>query len=197
MIPLTEKDLWPLPVYERVRDEFRREVIAAKQHRRVALGPVMTLIFENRLTVKFQVQEILRAERISSPEGIAEELVGFNDLVPGSGELSATMMIELRGAEEVVAAELQRLTGLSRHLRLELGSRRIPARFFEEGRDDGRSISAVQYLRFPVGDAARALADLAQPAALVADHPSYSHRAPLSDDVRRSLAADLEERHPA
>jgi len=190
MNPLTEKDLWPLPVYERVRDEFRREVIAAKQHRRVALGPVMTLIFENRLTVKFQIQEILRTERISSPEGIAEELEGFNDLVPGPGELSATLMIELRGAEEAVAAELQRLTGFSRHLRLELGSRRIPARF-EEGRDDGRRISAVQYLRFPVGDAARALADLAQPAALVADHPSYSHRAPLSDDVRRSLAADL------
>ena len=190
MNPLTEKDLWPLPVYERVRDEFRREVIAAKQHRRVALGPVMTLIFENRLTVKFQVQEILRTERISSPEGIAEELVGFNDLLPGPGELSATLMIELRGAEEAVAAELQRLTGFSRHLHLELGFRRIPARF-EEGRDDGRRISAVQYLRFPVGDAARALADLAQPAALVADHPSYSHRAPLSDDVRRSLAADL------
>ena len=190
MNPLTEKDLWPLPVYERVRDEFRREVIAAKQYRRVALGPVMTLIFENRLTVKFQVQEILRTERISSPEGIAEELVGFNDLVPGPGELSATLMIELRGAEEVDAAELQRLTGFSRHLHLELGFRRIPARG-EEGRDDGRRISAVQYLRFPVGDAARALADLAQPAALVADHPSYSHRAPLSDDVRRSLAADL------
>lgn len=190
MNPLTEKDLWPLPVYERVRDEFRREVIAAKQYRRVALGPVMTLIFENRLTVKFQVQEILRTERISSPEGIAEELVGFNDLVPGPGELSATLMIELRGAEEFDAAELQRLTGFSRHLQLELGFRRIPARG-EEGRDDGRRISAVQYLRFPVGDAARALADLAQPAALVADHPSYSHRAPLSDDVRRSLAADL------
>lgn len=193
MNPLTEKDLWPLPVYERVRDEFRREVIAAKAHRRVALGPVMTLIFENRLTVKFQIQEILRVERIATPEGIAEELEGFNTLVPRPGELSATLMIELRGAEAEVAAELRKLTGFSRHLRLELGGRRIPAGF-DQGRDDGQRISAVQYVHFPVGDASPILADLGQPAALVSDHPAYSHRAPLSDDVRRSLASDLDER---
>ncbi len=196
MNPLTEKDLWPLPVYERVRDEFRREVIAAKQHRRVALGPVMTLIFENRLTVKFQVQEVLRVENISSPGGVAEELEGFNTLLPAPGELSATLMVELRGSEESVATELRRLTGLSDHLWLELGSRRIPARF-DAGRDDGSRISAVQYVRFPVGDAARALSDPDQPAALVADHPHYAHRSALSDEVRRSLAADLREDRPA
>jgi len=190
MEPLTTKDLWPLPVYEGVRDQFRREIIALKQHRRVSLGPAMTLIFENRGTVKFQVQEILRVERISSPEGVAEELEGFNTMIPGPGELSATLMIELTGSEQAVSAELRQLTGLSSHLFLELGGTSVPARF-DEGRDDGRRISAVQYVRFPVGPAARLLADLSRPAALVADHPHYTHRTLLSDDVRRSLAADL------
>ncbi|TMA14378.1 MAG: DUF3501 family protein, partial [Deltaproteobacteria bacterium] len=77
MQPLTRKDLWPLKHYDGVRDEFRKAVIAAKQDRRVAVGPFMTFVFENRLTVKFQVQEVLRVERIDSPEAIEEELEGF------------------------------------------------------------------------------------------------------------------------
>ena len=95
MRKLELKDLWPLPVYEGVRHQFRREVIAAKQARRITVGPFMTFVFENRLTVKFQVQEVLRVERIDSPEGIEEELLGFNGMLPGPGELSATLLIEL------------------------------------------------------------------------------------------------------
>src|SRR4030088_3082571 len=106
MQPLTPKDLWPLPVYEGVRDQFRREVIAAKQDRRVSVGPSMTFVFENRLTVKFQAQEILRVEGITSEEGVREELEGFNGMLPGNGELSATLLIELRGSDPEVKAEL-------------------------------------------------------------------------------------------
>jgi hypothetical protein len=195
MQPLTVKDLWPAPLYEGVRDQFRREVIAAKQHRRVHVGPFITLVFENRLTVKFQVQEILRAERVISPEGVAEELDGFNGMLPAPGELSATLMVELTGSEPEVAAELRKLIGLSKHLFLEFGGVRVQARF-DPGREDGHRISAVQYVRFPMASAARVLSDLSRPAHLVVDHPHYQHRTALPEGVRWSLAADLEEMGP-
>jgi Protein of unknown function (DUF3501) len=191
MQPLTAQDLWSLPVYEGVREQFRREVIAAKQHRRVHVGPVMTLIFENRLTVKFQVQEILRAERVTAPQAVADELEGFNSMLPARDELSATLMIELTGSEPEVAAELRKLIGLSQHVLLEFGATRRVAHF-DEGRDDGHRISAVQYVRFPMAGARELLLDIDQPAHLVVDHPNYQYRTALTEGVRKSLAADLD-----
>src|SRR5207244_1396137 len=85
MRKLELKDLWPLPVYEGVRHQFRREVIAAKQARRVTVGPFMTFVFENRLTVKFQIQEILRAERVTEDAQVRAELAGFHETLPGGG----------------------------------------------------------------------------------------------------------------
>jgi hypothetical protein len=193
MQPLTVQDLWPPPVYEAVREEFRREVIAAKQHRRVHVGPFITLIFENRLTVKFQVQEILRAERVTTPKAVAEELEGFNGMLPARDELSATLMVELTGPEPVVAAQLRKLSGLSGHVFLELADGRRQARF-DPDRDDGQRISAVQYVRFPMARTMALLLDLAQPVSLVVDHLSYQYRTVLPEGVRRSLAADLDER---
>ena len=184
---LTTKDLWPLPVYEGVRDDFRREVIEAKKDRRVHVGPFMTFVFENRLTVKFQVQELLRAERVTEPAQIAEEVEGFNSMLPGAGELSATLLIELTGEDAAIKAQLRQLTGIGRHVFLEIAGRRIPGRF-DEGWDDGTRAAAVQFVRFPAPDA-KALLD--GPAALVIDHPAYTHRTELRDGVRRSLAQDL------
>ena len=187
MNPLTVKDLWPLPVYEGVRAQFRQEVIVAKQDRRIAVGPFMTFVFENRLTVKFQVQEILRAERITELAAVTQELEGFNSMLPGTNQLSATLMLELQGSDAAVKAELARLSGLGDHLWLEVGGERLSAEM-EGGRDDGKRVAAVQYVRFPVSDRAKLLKG---PAALVIDHPAYSHRQPLSDGARRSLAQDL------
>jgi hypothetical protein len=187
MQPLTTKDLWPLQDYDGVRDDFRKAVIAAKQHRRVAVGPYMTFVFENRLTVKFQVQEVLRVERIDSREGIEEELEGFNTMLPGPGELSATLLIELSGSDAEVKAELARLSGLAEHVWLEVAGRRVRGNF-DPDRDDGRRVSAVQYVRFAVGGSI----DPARPVALVIDHPSYSHRTELGAEARKSIAADLE-----
>ena len=187
MRKLEVKDLWPLPVYEGVRDQFQREVIAAKEARRVTVGPSMTFVFENRLTVKFQVQEILRAERIAGDEQVREELEGFNTMLPGPGELSATLLIELSGSDPEVKAELAKLSGLGDHLWLEVAGRRTQGTM-EGGRDDGRRVSAVQYVRFPVPDAA---ALQKGPAAIVIDHPAYMHRRELPDAVRAALARDL------
>lgn len=187
MRKLEVKDLWPLAVYEAVRDQFRREVIAAKEARRVTVGPFMTFVFENRLTVKFQVQEILRAERIVEEGPLREELAGFNTMLPGPSELSATLLIELEGSDQKVKADLARLTGLGNHLWLEVGRTRLRGAM-EGGRDDGQRVSAVQYVRFPVPDAA---ALQRGPAALIVDHPAYTHRQELRDAVRSSLAQDL------
>ncbi|HYS09895.1 MAG TPA: DUF3501 family protein [Myxococcales bacterium] len=187
MQPLSPKDLWPLPVYEGVRDQFRKEVIAAKKDRRVTVGPHMTFVFENRTTVKFQVQEILRIERIAEPDLVAEELEGFNGMLPGAGELSATLLVELTGTDAEVKSQLARLFGLKDHVALEVGGARLQGGLDPDREEPGR-VSAVQYVRFKVPDA-QAL--LRGPAALVIDHPQYSHRAELSEAVRRSLAQDL------
>ncbi len=187
MTHLTARDLWPLAVYEGVREQFRKEVIAAKRDRRVQVGPFITLIFENRTTVKFQLQEILRIERISDPAQVAEELEGFNTMLPGPGELSATLMIELTGSDAEVKAQLARLFGLQNHVWLEVGGARVKGELEPDREEPGR-VSAVQYVRFRVPDA-QAL--LRGPAFLVIDHPAYPHRAELPEAARRSLAQDL------
>ena len=187
MQPLTARDLWPLPVYETVRDQFRKEVIAAKKDRRVQVGPFMSFVFENRTTVKFQVQEILRIEKITDAAQVEEEVEGFNSMLPGAGELSATLMIELTGTDPEVKAQLARLFGLRDHVWLEIGGTRAKG-VLEPDREEPGRVSSVQYVRFAVADA-QAL--LRGPAFLVIDHPAYSHRAELSEAARRSLAQDL------
>ena len=187
MRKLELKDLWPLPVYEGVRHQFRREVIAAKQARRVTVGPILTFVFENRVTVKFQIQEILRAERITDEALVREELSAFNTLLPGPAELSATLLIERLGSDPKVKEALARLTGLGSHLWLEVAGKRSRG-FMEEGRDDGHRVAAVQYIRFPISDAT---ALYRGPVALIVDHPAYNHWQELPDAVRKSLAQDL------
>ena len=186
---LTASDLWPLPVYEGVRQQFRAEVIEAKKSRRVTVGPYMTFIFENRLTVKFQIQEILRIERIVEPGQVNQEVEGFNTMLPDAGELSATLLIELTGKDEDVKAELHKLYGLSRHIWLEVSGKRIAGEVESGREEEARGAAAVQYLRFKAKDP-QAL--LNGPAFLIVDHPSYNHRLELSEAVRRSLAQDLQ-----
>ena len=187
MNPLNANDLWPLPVYEQVRDQFRKEVIEAKKSRRVQVGPFMSFVFENRLTVKFQVQEILRIERLTDPAAIQQELEGFNTMLPGPGEISATLMIELQGSDDEVKAQLARLYGLREHVWLELKGSRVRGEV-EEGREEPGRVSAVQYVRFKVADA-QAL--VRGPAAIAIDHPQYGFRTELPEAARRSLAQDL------
>jgi len=185
---LNFQDIWPLDVYEGVREQFRKQVIAAKAVRRVQVGPSMTVVFENRLTVKFQVQEILRVERISDPALAQEEVEGFNSMLPGRGQLSATLMIELMGSDASVKAELARLFGLRDHVWLEVAGVRHKGELEPDREEPGR-VSAVQYVRFPVPDR-QAL--LRGPAFLAIDHSAYNHRVELTEAARRSLAEDLE-----
>lgn len=185
-------DVKNLHEYELIRDDWRKEVIATKAKRRVLLGSKMSLVFENRLTVLNQVQEMCRTERLAKPDQVQNEIDVFNELIPDAGELSATLFIEIEGVENI-KPELDRLIGLSSgdRLRLEMGDHRVPARFdSRQGRDD--RISAVQYLRFCVGegDAVRRVVE-AGPVRVVVDHPQYKVAAELSGETRAEIARDL------
>src|SRR5438067_11012436 len=101
MKPLTASDIKNLQDYELERPEFRARVIDLKNRRRVALGPLVTLLFENRDTVRFQVQEMLRVERIVKPDKVEHELEVYNELLPGPGEVAATLFIEITDQAEI------------------------------------------------------------------------------------------------
>ena len=192
MKPLTVQDVLPLEDYERAREAFRRRIIDLKQRRRMAVGNLVTLVFENRETVLFQVQEMIRAERILKPERVREEVDMYNEQIPGAGELSATLMIEVTDPQQVQPV-LDRLQGIDRGqtVGIRVGPH-LTYGTFEQGRSNEEKISAVHYVRFPVSDAVKALmADPAVPMQVVVTHPRYQAAQPVSEEMRQSLLEDL------
>lgn len=188
---ITLADVLPPAEFARVRPRLEREVVAAKEARRVALGPEMTLLFENRATVLWQVQEMCRIEGITKPEAVQHEVDTYNALLPGPHELSATLLVEIAD-EAARPARLRALVGLEDHVFLALdGVPRVPARF-DDAQTDGTRISSVQFVRFALDDAQlAAFRDLGRAASLVCDHTAYSVTAPLSPIVRGALVLDL------
>jgi hypothetical protein len=187
-------ELVGLEAYEGLRDGYRTRVIALKRDRRLAVGDCITLVFENRETMRFQVQEMLRAEGLRDPARIQHELDVYNELVPGPDELSATLLIEITDPG-AIRAELDRLLGIDGCVFLVLGSGpgalRIRAAF-DARQLDAERISAVHYLRFRLpAEGRERLADPAAPAAIAVEHPRYAHTAPLPPRLRASLASDL------
>jgi hypothetical protein len=204
--PLTPADILDLRAYERVRDDYRRRVMASKQRRRVALGPIMTVLFESVDTVRFQVQEMARAERILTDEGIEAELDVYNRLLPGPGELSATLFIELT-TEQDLRRWLPALVGIERTLDLELSGvasaaggvapptrvRGVPESTHAEALTRATVTAAVHYLRFRLSEPEVARFAVG-PVSLVASHPHYQARTELGPLTRDELLADLEGR---
>ena len=190
MNPLTPADLPPLEVFEAERDAMRAAVIAHKAARRIALGDRVTVLFEDRETIRWQVLEMCRVEGIRDAVGMAQELAVYNELVPGPGELSATLFIEITEPGRI-RPELDRLIGIHERVALEVADERVPARFDPRQLEDER-ISAVHYLRFALTPAQIArFGALGAPVALRIDHPNYGARSLLSPATRRSLAVDL------
>lgn len=190
MRKLELSDLWSLSEYERVRGAFRRWVVELKKQRRVQVGPLLSFTFENRDTVLFQVQEMLRAEKVTEPERAQEELDIYNTLLPGEGELSATLFIEVTEQARLLE-QMARLQGLDRSVYLEIAGERLPASF-EEGRAQEEALSTIQYLRFRLTPAqAQAFRVGELPVRLVVDHPNYRESSLLSPETRASLAEDL------
>jgi hypothetical protein len=182
-------DIIGLSAYEKVREQFRREIIDLKQKRRVSVGPRVSLVFENRETVLFQIQEMVRAERITDLDKIREEIDVYNALIPGADELSATMFLEIEDQTHL-REELLKFLGIDEALFFDIGKAAIHARF-EEGRSKEDKISAVQYVRFPFTRDAIAALRSGEAAQLRIDHPNYRATASISDGTRDSLLADL------
>lgn len=192
MEKLTRADIWSLPEYEPRRAMFRKEIIALKQRRRVPVGDRITFVFENRETLRFQIQEMMRVEHLYDEEKIAQEIAIYNALIPGEGELSATMFIEIEERDQIRPI-LERLHGIdsSSAVWMEVGTDRLPG-LFEEGRSSDEKLSAVQYVRFRFTPAARdALLKGSVPVRLVIRHPAYQASALLPEETRRALAEDF------
>jgi hypothetical protein len=184
-------DILGFAAYENAREEFRREIIEKKKLRRVAVGEKISLVFENRDTVIFQIQEMLRAERITDLDKIRQEIAVYNELIPNPGELSATLFIEIEDQTHL-RDELLKFLGIDEALMFQVGERQIPGRF-EEGRSKEDKISAVQYVRFPFSPEDRQAFLAGAPVEVVIDHANYRARKLLSAAVRESLAQDLAE----
>ena len=195
--PLDLDDILDLRAYERVRDEYRRNVIELKRRRRVALGPILSAVFECAETVRFQVQEMARAERIATDEGIRQELDVYNRLLPARGELSATLFVELT-TEADLRRWLPKLVGIERALVFELGEPvdlrlpGVPEATHAEALTRESVTAAVHYVRFGFPEAATARLSRDDPVALAARHPEYEARTELAPEVRAELVADLE-----
>ncbi len=191
MKPITQDEIQNLQDYELSRPEFRGRVIESKRRRRVALGPLMTLIFENRETVRFQIQEMLRVERIVKPAKVRHEIDTYNELLPGEGQVAATLFIEITDASRIQTV-LDGFLGLEEpgHLALRLGAAAHPA-IFAPGQSRDDRISAVHYIRFGVGDDGRAALSSGEPATLEVDHGDYHARQELSREAVEELIADL------
>ena len=177
MRKLTVDDIVDHRAYERERDEFRAAIIAMKKRRRIALGDLVTIVFENTDTMRFQVQEMARAERMLTDDAIAGEVATYNELIPDPGELSGTLFIELTD-DELLREWLPKLREIEFDVRFELGTaRRSGRRSSAIPRDEERLTrdditSTVHYLRFPFDAEQRELLATG-PARLVVDHPEY------------------------
>jgi hypothetical protein len=187
------EELLSLGAYEEIRDRFRARMIERKKRRRVPLGEHMTLIFENHDTVLFQVQEMLRTERISAEPEIAHELLTYNAMVPGANELFATLMIEYSDPDERHRA-LDALNDVEGKLELRLGDARCAAQFQRLPGEEASRLPAVNYLRFSLPeDAAERMKDASVNATLVVTHPYYTAEQELPKATRAELSADLDE----
>ncbi len=179
--------------YEKVREERRRRVIELKRKRRVQVGPYLSFVFENRETLLFQIQEMCRAERIVDDAKVQEEIDVYSALLPGPGELSATVFIEIADKDQIKPV-LDRFMGIDtgRHVWLEIdGGPRVPGTF-EAGHSDEEKgkLAAVHFVRFAFSPEAVS-AFRASAVDLVTDHPAARARARLSEETKAELLADL------
>ena len=193
---ITLSEIKDLTAYEKAREEVRARVIELKKARRVALGDNLTLLFENRETVLFQIQEMVRTERIVDEAKIQDEIDAYDVLLPSPNELSATLFIEIPDIARMSTAQMReavnRFQGLDQDaVFLQAGAAKIPARF-ESGHTKEEKMAAVHYLRFAVTPEAKAaLSDLAQAVRLVVEHPRYRAEAVVAPALRAEMARDL------
>ena len=197
MRKLSRDCLWSLEEYALERKAFRRKVMAHKKLRRIALGPHATLLFEDFLTMRYQVQEMLRAERIFEPAAINAEIETYNPLIPDGRNWKATFLIEYEDVAERAAA-LARMPGVEHRVWLQVGQ--LPATFAFANDDMERTerdkTAAVHFLRFELNDAQLAGVHGGASIAFGIDHDELRCQATLGRDSAAALAQDLEGAKP-
>lgn len=193
MKKITLNDLIDIAEYEKVRDEFRRDIMTHKRVRRIELGPEISLTFEDRQTVVFQIQEMMRAEQMVNDDVIQAEIDVYNTLLPDESQLSATLFIEITD-EKQIKEKLHKFLGLTdgHSLWLQVGNQKVYAQF-EAGRSEENKISSVHYIRFAISPAVHdALANSATGARFCIARGDYQHETPIAVDTWESLLGDLQ-----
>ena len=194
MQKLKRSDLWPLEQYAERRPEFRRQVLEHKRARQVALGPHARVYFEDRLTIQYQIQEMLRIERIFEPAAIQDELDAYNPLVPDGSNWKATFMIEYEDPGERQAA-LERLSGIEDRVWLQIAGHEKNYAIADEDIErerDGKT-SAVHFLRFEIPKAAAAAVLAGAGMGMGIDHPNCMiETISVAPEVLTSLRNDLD-----
>lgn len=185
-------DIQNLVEYEKIRDRFRQQIIDLKKVRRIEVGDKIAIVFENRETLTFQIQEMMRAERIVHDDKVQDEIDTYNELIPGENELSGTLFIQLRESNKI-REELLAFLGLDKEMvQLEIDSQVPIVAKFEEGHSEEDRISSVHYIRFKFDrDQVEAFRDFNNKAVLAVVHPNYWVKTDIPDDLRRSLLEDL------
>jgi hypothetical protein len=190
---ITRDTLMTLETYAKARKDFRAKVLAHKKPRTVHLGEHVTLIFEDELTIRYQVQEMLRIEKIFEEEGISDELAAYNPLIPDGSNFKATMLIEYEDADER-RRELARLKGIEDRVWLQVeGCAKVFAIADEDlERENAEKTSSVHFLRFELTPEMVAALKYGVALAIGVDHPNYDAEiSAVGDEVRKALIADL------
>lgn len=190
---LSRQDLWSLEEYATKRPEFRQQIMQHKKNRQVALGPNATLYFEDRQTIQYQIQEMLRIEKVFEADGIAEELDAYNPLIPDGKNWKATFMIEYSDAE-IRAAQLEKMIGIEDLVWVQVDGFdkvwAIPDEDLERTNDS--KTSSVHFMRFELTEAM--IAELKNDAQLSmgVEHSVYTHHVEIEGEVKNSLINDLD-----
>ena len=187
--PITRADIKGPALWAQIRDDYRNRVIELKKHRRVLIGDVVELVFDNRLTLTMQIEEICRLENLTRDDQINDEIALTNQLMPSEDSLAATLFIALP-QDDRLKERLAALVGLDEHVVLHIGPHAVRGAF-EPGRSTEERISAVQYCRYPMTpDVKAALLTPGTPIEVEIDHPNYRYRVQCPEEMRASLAAD-------
>jgi hypothetical protein len=189
MNPIEISEIKNIADYELERTALRPKIIELKDRRRIRVGAHLTFLFENRDTVRYQIQEMMRIERIVEAAAIRHEVDTYNELIPFRGELSATLLIEYDSAEERNAA-LHDLRGLEEHVWIAVAELEPARARFDTRQISNDRLSAVQYVKFPLTPEQRA--GWRRGVRLVIDHPKYQAEAVLSDQQLSELAGDFD-----
>ena len=194
MQKLTRESLYTLEKYAEIRREFRDKVMAHKKNRQLAVGPNATLYFEDALTIQYQIQEMLRIERIFEAVGIREELDAYNPLIPDGGNWKATFMLEYEDETER-KKQLARLIGIEKKIWVRINDyeKIIPIADEDLERTDAQKTSSVHFLRFELTKEMISALKLGASLAAGIDHEAYTYKVdPVPENIRRSLLEDLD-----